>query len=192
MMKTKLFASSLLLIGLSALTLAAYAAGLNFASSVKGRVLADVSGPTEQTNTGSPLLPGSSGANGTTLDASKAITATGTLTGSLKIATAIANFFKVPVADITKLHDSGWGYGEIFKLYSYAQASGKSVADIMAMRDAGQGWGEIAKALNLSPGNHGVNLGSIMRPQQGGPPTGHGQGKGKSPGAKGGGKDQGE
>ncbi len=192
MMASKLLASSLLVIGLSCFGLAAYAVGPNIASSVKGSVVADVSGSTERTGAGSPSLPGSSGSDEIPLDASKAITATEPLTGSLKIATAIANYFKVPVADITKLHDSGWGYGEIFKLYSLAQASGKTVAEIKALRDSGQGWGQIAKALNLSPGNHGANLGSIMRQQHGNPPTEHGKVKGKSPGAKGGDEDKGE
>jgi len=192
MMKTKLLVASLLLISLSGFGLAAYAVGPNIASSVKGTVLADLSGSTEQTKAGSPSVPGSPVPDRNALDASEAVTETESLTGSLKIATAIGNHFKVPVADITKLHDSGWGYGEIFKLYALAKASGKTVAEIKAMRDAGQGWGEIAKAMNLSPGNHGANLGSIMRQQRGNAPTEHGKGKGKSPGAKGGDDDKGE
>ena len=187
-----LLASSLLVIGLSGIGVAVYTVGPNVVSSVKGSVIADVSGSTERTGAGSPSVPGPSGSDEITLDASKAITATEPLTGSLKIATAIANHFKVSVADITKLHDGGWGYGEIFKLYALAQASGKTVAEIKAMRDSGEGWGQIAKALNQSPGNHGNNLGSIMRQGNGNPPTEHGNGKGKSPGAKGGNKGKGD
>jgi hypothetical protein len=42
---------------------------------------------------------------------------------------------------VTALHDSGWGYGDIEKLYEMAKASGKSVTNIEAMRASGKGWG---------------------------------------------------
>lgn len=187
MMTSKLLASSLLLIGLSGFGLTVYAVGPSIASSVKGSVVADVSGSAGQTSAGLPSLSGSTNGNGITLEASKAITATEPLTGSLKIATAIANYFKVPVADVAMLHDGGWGYGEIFKLYALAQDSGKTVAEIKAMRDAGQGWGQIAKALKLSPGNQGANLGSIVRGNNGARTPGQSEreGKGKAPNGKG-------
>ena len=84
---------------------------------------------------------------------------------SLKVATAIANQFGVSVSDVTALHNSGWGYGEIVKLYEMAKASGKSVTDIEAMRASGKGWGEIAAMLNTSVSGLGYNLGAIMSGQ---------------------------
>ena len=81
---------------------------------------------------------------------------------SLKVATDIANEFGVAVSAVTALHNSGWGYGEIEKLYEMAKASGKSVADIKAMRASGKGWGEIASSLNLSVSGHDANLGAII------------------------------
>jgi hypothetical protein len=82
--------------------------------------------------------------------------------GSLKVATAIANEFSVAVKDVTALHDKGWGYGEIEKLYEMARESGASVSLIEPMRTGGKGWGEIAEALNLSVSGAGKNLGAII------------------------------
>ena len=65
-----------------------------------------------------------------------------------KIAQAIADALKVPVAEILALRDKNMGYGEIVIAYALKQTSGKSVSEILAMRTAGQGWGEIAKNLN--------------------------------------------
>jgi hypothetical protein len=59
--------------------------------------------------------------------------------GSLKVATAIANEFSVAVKDVTALHDKGWGYGEIEKLYEMARESGASVSLIEPMRTGGKG-----------------------------------------------------
>lgn len=93
-----------------------------------------------------------------------ALTDTAPMTGSLKIVTAITKFFSgtVTAAEVIALHDAGWGYGEIFRLYKLAKESGKTIAEIQAMLDAGKGWGEIARALGLLPGNKGVNLGAAV------------------------------
>jgi hypothetical protein len=96
------------------------------------------------------------------------ITSTLTLTGTNKIIDAITRYFSgtltntVTVSDVIALRDDGWGFGEIFRLYELAKESGKSPDEIKAMRDSGMGWGEIAKALNLSPGNKGNNLGAAV------------------------------
>jgi hypothetical protein len=63
---------------------------------------------------------------------------------------------------VVTLHDAGWGYGEIFKLYRLSVVSGRTVTDVKSLRDAGMGWGNIAKRLNVRPGNAGVNLGAAM------------------------------
>lgn len=69
-------------------------------------------------------------------------------TNNQKIAQAIADAFKVPVADILALHDKNMGYGEIVVAYTLAQKSGKSVSEVLALRTTGQGWGTIAKTFN--------------------------------------------
>ena len=84
---------------------------------------------------------------------------------SLKVATAIANKFGVAVSNVTALHNSGWGYGDIEKLYEMAKTSGKSVTDIEAMRASGKGWGEIAASLNTSVSGPDLNLGAILSGQ---------------------------
>jgi hypothetical protein len=81
---------------------------------------------------------------------------------SNKVALDISDYFSVSITSVVQLHDSGWGFGEIYKLYSYADKTGKTPAEIQAMRDSGMGWGEIAKALDLAPGNAGDNLGGVM------------------------------
>jgi hypothetical protein len=92
------------------------------------------------------------------------MTGTVTSTHSLKVAISIANFFSVPVTSVVELHGSGWGYGEIFKLYELARISGKSPDEIQAMRASGLGWGQIAKALNvkLGGGEDHVTLGGVI------------------------------
>jgi hypothetical protein len=193
MMTTKFFLIALLSIGLGGTGIAAYAAApsLNLAAA---HIQVDSQASTLINKSPSAQLfaPDPTRVDVPTLEDSTPITATNTLTGSLKIATAIADHFQAPVSDITQLHDSGWGYGEIFKLYDYAQASGQSVADIEAMRAAGQGWGEIAKALNLPPGNQGDNLGSVVRGSHGNGPAGPDNGKPESPPGKGGNPDKGK
>ncbi len=90
------------------------------------------------------------------------------LTGPIKVITAITQFFSgtisgtLTISDVTTLHDSGWGFGEIVKMYYLCVATGKTPAEIEAMRASGMGWGEISKALGQSPGNKGKNLGAIM------------------------------
>jgi hypothetical protein len=141
------------------------------------------------------------------------VTSTLNLTGTNKVTEAITKYFSgtltttVTVSDVVGLHNDGWGFGEIFKLYLLAQESGNSVDQIKALRDSGMGWGEIAKSLDLSPGNKGKNLGAAVSGRGitetlttnsvndnnshgnphgeppgksgGGPPPGKGNGKGK-------------
>jgi hypothetical protein len=193
MMTTKLFVIGLLVIGLGGIGVTAYAIApsLNLAAA-QGQADSQASTPRNESPAAQPSTSDPAQMNVPALEDTQAITATNTLTGSLKIATAIADHFNVAVADITQLHDSGWGYGEIYMLYAYAQASGKSVADIEAMRAAGQGWGEIAKTLNLPPGNHGNNLGSVVSQSHGIPSTGPGNGKSNPPPGKGGNQGKGK
>ncbi len=149
-----LFLSSLAAaLGLAALI----ASPLVFATELNVLDLAVSNGATTQS---APNMTVSSSTTGT-------ISSTITMTGSNKIATAISNFFSgtISVTQVISLHHSGWGYGEIFKLYLLAQLSGKTPAEIQAMRDGEDhkmGWGVITKALGLSPGNKGNNLGAAV------------------------------
>lgn len=81
--------------------------------------------------------------------------------GTERIAQAIAKYFKVDVAKVNALFDSGKGFGEIVKAYALAQSSGKSVDEIFAMRENDQGWGKIVKTLAVTKTKE--NLGKIMR-----------------------------
>ena len=90
------------------------------------------------------------------------LTTTFEVTSANKVAWDIAKFYSVTITSVVQLHDSGWGFGEIAKLYMLADKSGKTPEEIQAMRDSGMGWGNIAKALGLKPGNAGDNLGGIV------------------------------
>ncbi len=146
-----LFLSSLAAaLGLAALI----ASPLVFATELNVLDLAFSNGATTQS---APNMTVSSSTTGT-------ISSTITMTGSNKIATAISNFFSgtISATQVISLHNSGWGYGEIFKLYLLAQLSGKTSDEIQAMREDKMGWGVITKALGLPPGNKGSNLGAAV------------------------------
>ncbi len=117
----------------------------------------------------SPTLSTFSGTDmglGTTVTST--VTSTLNLTDTNKIAEAITKFFSgtvtttLTVSDVVGLHNQGWGFGEILKLYGLAKESGRTPDQIKALRDSGMGWGEIAKSLDLSPGNKGDNLGAAV------------------------------
>jgi hypothetical protein len=94
---------------------------------------------------------------------SKSVTSTLTMTMPIQPAISISDYFSVPITSVMELHASGWGFGEIFKLYNYANLSGQTVESIQTMREVDHmGWGQIAKALDLHPGNQGDNLGGIV------------------------------
>ncbi|HEY3290147.1 MAG TPA: hypothetical protein VGK87_08485 [Anaerolineae bacterium] len=95
-------------------------------------------------------------------DFTDTIASTEPITNPNRPATAIGLKFGVNVTDVVQLHNSGWGFGEIYQLYALAKMSNKTPAQIQAMRDSGMGWGQIVKALGLKHGNHGNNLGSTM------------------------------
>ena len=90
------------------------------------------------------------------------VSLTGVFSNENKVAIDIANFYSVPVTSVLQLHLTGWGFGEIQKLFSYAIRSGKTISEVETLRDSGMGWGNIAKALGLKPGNEGDNLGGII------------------------------
>jgi hypothetical protein len=93
---------------------------------------------------------------------SSSLTSTLELSGSVRPAIAIATAFSTTLTDVIQLHDSGWGFGEIYKLYDLARLTGMTPAQIQALRDSGLGWGQIEAQLGVKHGNHGDNLGGIV------------------------------
>lgn len=85
------------------------------------------------------------------------MTSTKSFTQSNKVALAISMQFSVPLTSVVDLHSSGWGYGEIYKLYEFAQLTGKTPGEIQAMRTSGLGWGQIAQELGIK-----VNGGKVI------------------------------
>lgn len=94
---------------------------------------------------------------------SSTITSTHSVSRANPVAIAISTHYTLPVTQVVSLHNSGYGYGEIVKLYEFALSSGKTVSEVQQMRDSGMGWGQISKALNLPRGAGKVSLGTIMR-----------------------------
>jgi hypothetical protein len=85
--------------------------------------------------------------------------------GTNPAALAISQYYTVPLDEIEALRSlgSGWGYGNIVKVYAFAQAAGISPTLVIQMRASGMGWGQIAKELNLPRGAGNMNLGRIMK-----------------------------
>lgn len=102
------------------------------------------------------------------------IASTVTVTTANRPANAIALQFGVSVTEVMQLHNSGWGFGEIYELYELAKLTNKTVAEIQAMRDSGMGWGEIEATLSVKHSISGGNLGSIVSNRGG-------EGKGQQP-----------
>lgn len=62
-----------------------------------------------------------------------------------RIIAAYSSDFQNIDAEINKLRDAGYGWGEVIMALELAQLSGKTVEEIMAMREDDKGWGEIAR-----------------------------------------------
>lgn len=89
------------------------------------------------------------------------VTSTVTVTGSIKVATAISKYFSVTVDSVTAMHDAGHGYGEIVKALSLARLLGdKTASDIFKLRAENQGWGQILKSLAVSKWD--TSVGKLM------------------------------
>ncbi len=70
------------------------------------------------------------------------------------VAAAIAQYYRVSVAEVEAIKASGpnWGYGNIIKLYSFAQMANTAPAEIKQLRDAGLSWTAIASKFELRGG----------------------------------------
>lgn len=102
------------------------------------------------------------GRNVATFVSSDTISSTHPITGGVMIPTCIGLFFDVPVTDVVTLRSDGLGWGEVAKVYFFANDAVTDVNYILELRTGGLGWGQIAKELDLSPGRHGSNLGAII------------------------------
>ncbi len=88
---------------------------------------------------------------------------TDTLPTTHPVGIIIAVFFQIPYTQVMDLHNEGFGFGEIARVYLMADVlSGTLTPDeILTMRQDGMGWGQIMKENDFAPGGKG--LGSIMR-----------------------------
>lgn len=95
---------------------------------------------------------------------------TPSVTLSHPVASALAEYFVVPYAEIAMLHEQGLGFGVIAHAYFIAQKldDGTLPADLLAEFEAGKGWGVIMMEHKLHPGRAGRdgNLGTIMSGRQ--------------------------
>ncbi len=73
---------------------------------------------------------------------------------------ALAAEFGVSPDEIRARHDAGQGFGELYRAYDLARATGQTVDAVLAQRAAGQGWGELYRAAGLKPGGRG--LGALL------------------------------
>ena len=100
---------------------------------------------------------------------------TDTLPTTHPVGSLIALFLNIPYTQVMELHNEGWGFGEIARVYLTAMASGGALTpeDLLAMRQEGVGWGQIKKDYGIHPGGNG--LGAIMgnKPESSVEPPGH-------------------
>jgi hypothetical protein len=79
-----------------------------------------------------------------------------------RIIAAYSSDFQNIDAEINKLRDAGYGWGEVIMALELAQLSGKTVEEIMAMREDDKGWAEIAMELGIHPSELGRAVAHVM------------------------------
>jgi hypothetical protein len=109
-----------------------------------------------------PVATTAGGEGVSTLAATPSVSGTEHVTGSQMIAGCIATLFEVPISDVVDLRVDGYGFGEIAKMYFFAQDAGLTVEEIIDLRELGMGWGEIARYVGLPPSNRDRKLGQII------------------------------
>ncbi len=92
--------------------------------------------------------------------------------GAGQVAEVIATSFDADEGDVTALHEAGFGFGAIFKLYLLAAAGDETAADILASGEKGEGGFAFGKLFKesadevsaLTAGEDGMpkNLGQAM------------------------------
>lgn len=116
-------------------------------------------------------LPLAMGTQVTAIAATQEITGTDELTGSLRIATALAVYFNRSAQEILALHAAEWGFGNIAKALFTALEANVSLEQVLQLREQGVGWGEIRQGLELAAGMPHQSLGQIMGRGNGKDPT---------------------
>jgi hypothetical protein len=93
---------------------------------------------------------------------------TGTVPMTQPVAAAIAAYFNISYTEVISLHEAGYGFGVIARVYLTALRSNGALTptQLLGLFQSGMGWGQIMKQYGVHPGGNG--LGSIMR-QQGAP-----------------------
>jgi hypothetical protein len=88
---------------------------------------------------------------------------TGTMPMTQPVAAAIASYFNISYTEVISLHETGYGFGVIARVYLTALRSNGVLTptQLLDMFQAGMGWGQIMKQYGVHPGGNG--LGSIMR-----------------------------
>lgn len=121
-----------------------------------------------------PWLPpsGKTPPPATTLVVTQDITGTEVLTGSVRIATALAKHFNRTVQEILALRAADLGFGNITKALFTALAAGVPLEQVLQLRAQGIGWGEIRQSLGLPAGMPHQSLGQIMGRGHGKDPSG--------------------
>ena len=95
---------------------------------------------------------------------------TGTLPMTQPVAAAIASYFNISYTEVISLHEAGYGFGVIARVYLTALRSNGVLTPthLLDLFNSGMGWGQIKKEYDLHPGGNG--LGTIMR-EHGAPPA---------------------
>jgi len=85
------------------------------------------------------------------------------------MASALAEQFKVPYAEIASWFCAGFGFGEIRLAYEISLQTGIPAEEIFTLRQTGMGWGEIMIQLGILPGV----IPPVATPTDGPPPGGN-------------------
>jgi hypothetical protein len=97
-----------------------------------------------------------------TLYATSAVTNTTQMTGTVRIATLVADYFEQKVQDILALRAQDIGFGNLVKAFFLVMEADVTLEQILEMRRQDIGWGEIRKDLGLHPGMPHASLGQIV------------------------------
>jgi hypothetical protein len=99
-----------------------------------------------------------------------------TLPTTHPVGIVIAVYFNIPYTQVMQLHDEGFGFGEIARVYLTAQALDGALTpeQILAMRQDGIGWGQIKQEYGVHPGGNGLGAIKGNKPEITAPPAGNG------------------
>ncbi len=122
---------------------------------------ATAASPSAAASTGPSILTAEAAASGE-LSAALVVTGTPPMTGTLRIATLLAQYFDRDVEEILALHADEFGFGSIAKALFTAVEADVPLEQILDMRLQEMGWGEIRQELGLHPGMPHASLGTVI------------------------------